>query len=36
VIDRVHEAFAGQDAQLLETNLSKDDEDHLREVFSED
>jgi uncharacterized membrane protein len=36
VMDRVHEAFAGQDAELLETNLSKDDEDRLRHVFSED
>ena len=36
VIDRVHEAFAGQHAQLLETNLSKEDEDRLRDVFSED
>jgi uncharacterized membrane protein len=36
VMDRVHEAFAGQDAELVETNLSKDDEDRLRHVFSED
>jgi uncharacterized membrane protein len=36
VMDRVRDAFAGQDAQLLETNLSKDDEDRLRHVFSED
>lgn len=36
VIDRVQEAFAGHHAQLLETNLSKDDEDRLRDVFSED
>jgi uncharacterized membrane protein len=36
VIDRVHAAFAGQEAQLLETNLSQEDEDRLREVFSED
>jgi uncharacterized membrane protein len=36
VIDRVHEAVAGQHPQLLETNLSKEDEDRLRDVFSED
>jgi uncharacterized membrane protein len=36
VVDRVREAFAGHEPELLETNLSKEDEDRLREVFSED
>ncbi|HEY1689003.1 MAG TPA: DUF1269 domain-containing protein [Solirubrobacteraceae bacterium] len=36
VMDRVKEAFAGNQGELLETNLSKDDEARLREVFAED
>jgi uncharacterized membrane protein len=36
VIDRVREAFAGSQAELLETNLSAEDEAKLREVFAED
>ncbi len=36
VMDRVQGAFAGAKAELLETNLSKEDEDKLREVFAED
>jgi uncharacterized membrane protein len=36
VIDRVREAFSGHQAELLETNLSEEEEDKLREVFAED
>lgn len=36
VVERVREAFAGQQAELLETNLSKEEEDKLREVFGEE
>lgn len=36
VMDRVQEAFSGTDMELLETNLSKDEENKLREVFAED
>src|SRR3954447_5942020 len=36
VVDRVKEAFEGQQMVLVETNLSRDQEDKLREVFSED
>ena len=35
VVDRVQEAFTGQRAELLFTNLSKDQEDTLREAFAE-
>src|SRR5918997_3433186 len=35
VVDRVQEAFTGQRAELLFTNLSKDQEDALREAFAE-
>ncbi len=35
VMDRVADAFRGQHAQLLETNLSREEENRLREVFSE-
>lgn len=35
VIDRVHEAFAGQSAQLIQTNLSHEEESKLREVFTD-
>src|SRR3954453_17449659 len=36
VVDRVKEPFEGQQMVLVETNLSRDQEDKLREVFSED
>lgn len=36
VLDKVHEAFAGQDMELIQTNLSSDEEAKLREVFTED
>jgi uncharacterized membrane protein len=35
VEDRVRQAFAGQPMVLVESNLSKDQEDKLRDVFSE-
>jgi uncharacterized membrane protein len=35
VIDKVREAFAGQPMQLLETNLSNDEETKLRGVFGD-
>ncbi len=36
VLDRVREAFAGQQPELLETNLSEEQEAKMREVFAED
>jgi uncharacterized membrane protein len=36
VIDKVEEAFKGVQATLISTNLSKEQEDKLREAFSED
>jgi uncharacterized membrane protein len=36
VIDKVSAAFEGQHADLIHTNLSHEDEEKLREVFSED
>jgi uncharacterized membrane protein len=36
VIDKVRDAFAGQDMTLVETNLSHEQEAKLREVFSEE
>jgi uncharacterized membrane protein len=36
VVDKVREAFAGQQMVLVETNLSHEQEDKLREVFSEE
>ena len=36
VLDRVRDAFAGHQAELLETNLSEEEEARLREVFAED
>jgi uncharacterized membrane protein len=36
VMDRVREAFAGSQAELVQTNLSAEDEAKLHEVFSED
>jgi uncharacterized membrane protein len=35
VVDRVREAFAGQPMVLVETNLSHEQEDKLRDVFAE-
>jgi uncharacterized membrane protein len=35
VLDKVQDAFRGQDAELLQTNLSNDEEARLREVFAE-
>jgi uncharacterized membrane protein len=35
VVDKVKEAFEGQQMVLVETNLSHEQEDKLREVFSE-
>ncbi|HEY2299363.1 MAG TPA: DUF1269 domain-containing protein [Jatrophihabitans sp.] len=34
VVDRVHEAFAGQPAVLLQSNLSHEEEQKLHEVFA--
>jgi uncharacterized membrane protein len=36
VVDKVQEAFEGQQMMLVETNLSHEQEDKLREVFAED
>jgi uncharacterized membrane protein len=36
VVDKVREAFEGQNMTLVETNLSHEQEDKLREVFFED
>jgi uncharacterized membrane protein len=36
VVDRVRGSLSGLKAELLETNLSKEDEAKLREVFAED
>jgi uncharacterized membrane protein len=36
VIDKVKEAFQGQNMTLVETNLSHEQEDKLREVFAEE
>jgi uncharacterized membrane protein len=36
VQDKVKEAFAGTKAQLLHTNLSKEEENRLRDVFGEE
>src|SRR6266508_726999 len=36
VVDKVHGAFDGLDAELIETNLSADEEARLREVFEEE
>lgn len=35
VVDRVIDAFKGMEAEILTTNLSKDQEDKLREAFAE-
>lgn len=34
VVDKVHDAFREQEAQLIHTNLSNDEEARLREVFA--
>lgn len=34
VLDKVHDAFAGQNAELIQTNLPSDKEQELREVFA--
>jgi uncharacterized membrane protein len=34
VLDKVHEAFAGQHAELIQTNLTTEQEQELREVFA--
>lgn len=36
VMDRVEEAFTGQQMVLVQTNLSREQEDKLREVFAEE
>jgi uncharacterized membrane protein len=36
VVDKVREAFEGQQAELIHTNLSNEDEAKLREAFVED
>jgi uncharacterized membrane protein len=36
VVDKVKEAFEGQQMVLVETNLSHEQEDKLREVFAEE
>jgi uncharacterized membrane protein len=35
VLDKVRDAFAGQDAELIQTNLSDDEETRLREAFAD-
>jgi uncharacterized membrane protein len=35
VMDKVKEAFEGQPVELVQTNLSQEQEDKLREVFAE-
>ncbi len=35
VVDRVHAALEGEDMKLIKTNLSVEDEDALREMFSD-
>jgi uncharacterized membrane protein len=35
VLDKVKDAFAGQRPELIHTNLSSDEEAHLREVFAD-
>ncbi len=36
VLDKVSDAFAGLNAELIETNLSEEEEAKLREAFAED
>ena len=35
VLDKVHDAFKGMNVELIQTNLSDEDEAKLREVFEE-
>lgn len=35
VVDKVHEAFGGMNAELIHTNLSADEEAKLRDVFAD-
>jgi uncharacterized membrane protein len=35
VVDKVHDAFQGQNAELIQTNLSDENEAKLREAFAE-
>jgi uncharacterized membrane protein len=35
VMDKVHEAFAGRQAELIQTNLSDEEEAKLREAFAD-
>ena len=35
VVDKVHDAFVGVQAELIQTNLSGDEEERLREAFAE-
>jgi uncharacterized membrane protein len=35
VVDKVHDAFQGQNAELIQTNLSAENEAKLREAFAE-
>jgi uncharacterized membrane protein len=36
VMDKVQEAFKGQNPELIQTNLSKEEEDKLREAFADE
>jgi uncharacterized membrane protein len=36
VIDKIHDAFKGVNAELIQTNLSDEEEAKLREAFAED
>lgn len=36
VVDRVAEAFRGQEGEIVATNLSREQEDELREAFSQE
>jgi uncharacterized membrane protein len=36
VMDKVHDAFAGTDMELITTNLSREEEEKLRETFAEE
>jgi uncharacterized membrane protein len=36
VLDKVHAAFEGQDMELIQTNLSGEEESRLREAFSDE
>jgi uncharacterized membrane protein len=36
VIDKVEDAFKGQNVELIHTNLSSDEEQRLRDAFADD